>query len=417
VKGQHYADAIRRVVRQARAEAEASAPAAAPPDQERLVSAVAEALRARARRRVLARRAVAAAVTTFAAAAAVALVAGTPWRSAGAPGEPMVAAPARADRALTVAGADDGAGALAPGAGPVALRRGMAVAAGLTLRAPAAGEVRVATADGTSLALEAGGELTVAESGATQRFALRAGAVTARVSRQFAGERFIVDTSDAEVEVHGTAFRVAVVPGVAGCGGGTTTRVSVLEGVVRVRAGGREATVARGGVWPEGCAVTAANDHVVERPRLMVASLRAHAARARAADRIIEAAPEQPAPQIATVTAPAAPAPAAPVASGEHAPAAAPAPPASSLGAENDLFAAAVRAKKQGRASESARLFGELVSAHPSSPLVESAMAQRMKVLAAVDAAAGARAAAAYLERFPGGFAAPEARALADASP
>ena len=46
------------------------------------------------------------------------------------------------------------------------------------------------------------------------------------------------------------------------------------------------------------------------------------------------------------------------------------------------------------------------------------ALAQRMKLLAVVDPAEAKRAAAAYLERFPGGFARPEAQALVDrASP
>jgi hypothetical protein len=395
VKGQHYADVVRRLVRQAHEERTAERSAGPPADPARLVSAVEQALRARGLRRVVARRAVAASVVTFAAAAALVLVVGPRWRRAD---EIVATAPARARRALTVlGGADEVGAAVLSGAPPVALRNGMAIAAGLTLRAPAAGEVRIGTADGTSLALE-GGELAVTEVGATQRFALRAGAVSARVSRLFAGERFIVDTKDAEIEVHGTSFRVAVVPSVARCGGGTTTRVSVFEGVVRVIAGDRETSVFPGGVWPEGCEAPAtrsarADEHA-----------RVHGARAHAAAPVVEASPpERPAAPPAAASAPvAAPAPA---------PVAAPAP-ASSLAAENDLFERAVRAKQLGQLEEASRLFEELVSAHPASPLVESAMAQRMKVLAAVDPVAGQRAAAAYLARFPAGFARPEAQRL-----
>jgi len=73
-----------------------------------------------------------------------------------------------------------------------------------------------------------------------------------------------------------------------------------------------------------------------------------------------------------------------------------------------------VRAKKEGRLAESARLFDELATAHPGSPLVESALVQRMKLLATTDPAAAGRAAAIYLERYPSGFARPEARALVD---
>jgi hypothetical protein len=408
--GERYAEMIRRLVRLPDDEAAALPPA----DERRLVAAVEQALRARARRRALVRRATGA---TFAAAAALAVVAGwrvaAAWRPFGGTPAPAVVEGERAPRALTVLGpGDTTAGAVVAGES-VALKRGMPVGVGLTLRAPASGEVRVGTADGTSLALEAGGELTVTEAGATQRFALERGAVSARVERLFAGERFIVDTRDAEIEVHGTAFRVAIVPGDVACGGGTTTRVSVVEGVVSVRAGGQEVNVPAGGAWPDGCSEVArasAERRSAVHPHLLRVA-REHAAPAEAATAAV------PAPV------PAAPAPVA--AAAALAPAAAPAPavvppvaarpvlPASSLAAENDLFAAAVHAKKQGRLDEAARLFEELATSHPGSPLVESALVQRMKILATIDPPAGARAAATYLERYPGGFARPEAEALA----
>jgi hypothetical protein len=86
--------------------------------------------------------------------------------------------------------------------------------------------------------------------------------------------------------------------------------------------------------------------------------------------------------------------------------------PISSRAAENNLFAAAVRAKKQGHLADAVRLFADLAASHPAGPLVESALVQRMKILATLDPAAGARAAAAYLDRFPSGVARPEAQAL-----
>jgi hypothetical protein len=395
VRDEDYAGTIRRLARP-----HVSAPPDLRPDERRLVAAVEQALRARARRRALVRRAGA---LTFAAAAAVAVFVGLRARRAAEAPVVVDGVEMRGARALTVLGAGDATAgaALEAARPPVALKLGMPVGAGLTLRAPASGEVRVGTADGTSLALEAGGELTVTEAGATQRFALKSGAVSARVSRLFAGERFIVDTRDTEVEVHGTAFRVAVVPEEAGCHG-STTRVTVLEGVVRVRAGGVETSVPAGGAWPEGCDERPARaDRAAERAR-------AHAVRR------VEAA--RPAAPVAPAEAPAPEAverSAAPPSAVATAPAPAPAPRASSLAAENDLFAEAVRAKKEGRLDEAARLFGELVTAHPGSPLVESAFVQRMKILATLDPAAASRAAAAYLERYPSGFARPEAEALA----
>lgn len=393
MKGQQYADVIRRLARKVRVEA----PPSLPSDKRRLVSAVEQALRARARRRLVIRRGASVAVALVAVFALV-VGAGRLWRGAGGPRVVESTGAARATRALMVLGTGGQAlGAVIEGAKPpVALRRGMAVGAGLTLRAPASGDVRVGTADGTSLALEGGGELAITESAATQRFALRTGAVSARVSRLFAGERFIIDTEDAEIEVHGTAFRVAIVRAVPTCGDGSTTRVSVREGVVRVRAGGREVSVPAGGAWPEGCDLPAA-------PIMPSAHVRARVASAREARSEHEAPaarephPEEPA-TVAVV---------------ERPPVAAPLVPVSSLEAENDLFATAVRAKKQGRLDEAARLFGDLVASHPGSPLVESAMVQQMNVLAVVDRATAARVAADYLRRYPDGFARPEARELA----
>jgi ferric-dicitrate binding protein FerR (iron transport regulator) len=402
VREKDYSGAIRRLVRP-----RLEAPPDLPADERRLVAAVEQALRARARRRVLVRRAGA---VTFAAAAGLALVAGLRARPdhRASDAAPTIAA-GQGDHALKVLAEGDATpGSALADARTVPLERGMPVGVGLTLRAPASGEVRVGTADGTSLALEAGGQLTVTEAGATRRFALARGAVIARVSRLFASERFIVDTRDAEVEVHGTAFRVAVVPGEAGCGGGSTTRVSVLEGVVRVRAGGVETSVPAGGAWPVGCDERPARSaRASEHPRARPAH-RAELADGPARPVELASAPAHPAE--APVAEPAVPRAATPA---EAAPAPPPRP-ASSLGAENDLFAAAVRAKKDGRSAEAARLFGELATSHPGSPLVESALVQRMKILATTDTAAAARAAAAYLERYPAGFARPDARELVD---
>jgi hypothetical protein len=276
----------------------------------------------------------------------------------------------------------------------VRLETGMSLGVGVTLHAPPSGDVRVGTSAGTSLTLESGGELTISETGATQRLALKAGVVVVRVSRQVAGQRFIVDTRDAEVEARGTLFRVAVVPADGGCGGGSTTRLAVLEGVARLRAAGHEQSVAAGESWPAGCDGRAARIEPPPAP--------AHTARARVVGRGAASALTEKAAPVAGVTSP----PEAPVE------AALPAARSSSLGAENDLFAEAVSAKRQGRLPEAARLFGALATAYPGSPLVESALVQRMKILSTIDPAAGSRAAAAYLAQYPGGFARAEAQAL-----
>jgi hypothetical protein len=403
MRGRSYADVIRRVARWS----DEDAPTQPPADEQRLIAAVEGALRARARRRALARRV---SVVGFAAAAAIALaVGGRAWRGAGAQAVADGVAVERDPRALNVLGADDAGGVAFIQGARVPLRAGMTIGAGTTMRAPTTGEVRFGTTDGTSLALEAGGELRVAEAGATQRLALVSGAVVAHVSRQFSGQRFVVDTRDAEVEVRGTMFRVAVVSADAGCGGGSTTRVSVLEGAVEVRAGGRATRVTAGSAWPEGCDGRLARVEPAARPH--VHSAHVHGGNLRPAAPSAGADPPPTVTSRADVTSVAPPAPAeatpVPVARAEATPA-----PSSSLAAENDLFASAVRAKKQGRLDEAARLFAALATSHPGSPLVESAVVQRMKILASIDPAAGARAAADYLARFPSGFARPEAQAL-----
>lgn len=385
MKRHNYADLFRRLMERIRVEPSPSLPS----DRRRLVAAVEQALRARARRRAVVRRSLG---LTFGVAAALALAFGAGKLRPGR-GHAGNAGRDGTERALTVLETGGGAqAAILVGADRRPLEAGMAVGAGLTLRAPASGEVRVGTADGTQLTLEARTELSVTEASATQRFALGTGAVRAHVSRLFAGERFIVDTADAEVEVHGTVFRVAVVASDESCGGGSTTRVSVSEGVVVVRVNGREVSVSAGGEWPAGCESAAA---------------RAEGSVHRVALRRPRPNGQQDAEAAAAPAAPASRPVAEPLASARPLP-----PPSSDLAAQNDLFAGAVRAKRAGRLADAARLFGELITAHPRGPLVESATVQRMKVLSAIDPVAGTRAAADYLTRFPNGFARPEAQEL-----
>jgi hypothetical protein len=89
------------------------------------------------------------------------------------------------------------------------------------------------------------------------------------------------------------------------------------------------------------------------------------------------------------------------------------APPApSALAAQNDMFAAAVRARRRGDASEALRLFNSFIQTYPRSQLYEHALAQKMRLLASTDPWGASEAASEYLARFPAGFARAEARAL-----
>lgn len=234
------------------------------------------------------------------------------------------------------------------------------VTQGQRLVARPKGRALLAFATGTELLLEERGDLTVQEGGASQRFALGGGSMSAKVAKLEAGQRFIVATPDAEVEVRGTAFRVSVVGPDSSCGAKSKTRVEVTEGTVVIRHGGTEARVSAGQSWPTDCTAASA-----------------------------------PAPAPAPTLTPA--------------PAASPAPaaaPASQLAEQNDLFAEAIAAKRRGASAQAVAVFDRFLAKYPSSALAESALAERMKLLRTPAAAKQ------YLARYPNGFARAEAHAI-----
>jgi hypothetical protein len=378
MKQVRYAETAARLLRRFRDEGQPSLPL----DRAGLVVAVDHALRRRSRRRVLVQRGLA--VGAAAVLLAVGLIGARRVLVATAPSYP--AAPS-----LTVLSANAG-GATKSG---LSLRPGMVITAGLRLTAPAIAEVQVGTANGTSLTLERSGDLTVAETDATQRFSLNAGGLRAHVSRLVAGQRFIIETVDAEVEVHGTTFRVAIVDADPDCGGGTRTRVSVTEGVVTVRSANAESRVGANTEWPAGCVFARTETH---RP--------AGASRHVDVGKLETAAATPARPSAPTV----------PLATdGTHVDEAdlrSTATAVSLLATQNDLFAAGVRARREGRPRDAVAAFTQLIDAFPHGPLLESATVQRLKVLAAIDPAAAARAAADYLARFPTGFARADAQLL-----
>lgn len=240
---------------------------------------------------------------------------------------------------------------------------GTPIARGKRLVARPLGHATLAFATGTELTLEERSDLTIDEGGASQRFSLAGGAVSAHVAKLAPGQRFVVATPDAEVEVHGTTFRVAVVPSDPSCGGGTATRVDVLEGVVVVRSRGGETSVTAGERWPAGCTQTAS--YTTTPPVLTI---------------------DKKAAPATSVT------------------------PSSQLTEQNDLFAEAVAAKRRGATGQALATFERFLAKYPGSPLAESAMAERMRLLRGSDR--GRAAAKQYLARFPGGFARADAQAI-----
>jgi hypothetical protein len=229
------------------------------------------------------------------------------------------------------------------------------------------GHATIALATGTRLAVEGGADVAMLTRGPTQVFALAAGSVRADVAKLSPGERFVIRTTDAEVEVRGTSFRVTTGSPDRACGNGTTTRVVVYEGVVTVRAGGVQAAVHPGETWPSGCVAPSA------------------------------AAEPSSAPQANTGMATAR---------------ARPAAATSELAAQNDLFDEAMLAKRRGDLRAAVASFDRLLSRYPGCPFAESAEVERMKLLAASDRARAEDAAREYLHRHPHGFGRADAEAL-----
>jgi len=199
---------------------------------------------------------------------------------------------------------------------------------------------------GTRLAISGQSEVQLRENGASQRFWLASGGVRATVAKLGPHERFLVQTSDSEIEVHGTVFSVKV-----GAGNGRRTQVCLEEGVVLWRQAGRETKmVASDGHWV-GCEDTAANNGIapaaattdsIEKPK---SSRRTGMAQ----------------PKVRTREAPAVAA----ELSGK-----------SSLAEQNDLFSAAVTAEREGNLALAIAHLETLLARYPDGSLAESAKAE-----------------------------------------
>jgi hypothetical protein len=269
---------------------------------------------------------------------------------------------------------------------------GVVVAAGTRLVAPESGRLQLASADGTELTLEPGGTLTVIELGATRRFALTRGAVLAHVSKLGSGERFIIDTADAEVEVHGTRFRVAVAPRPSSPQNvRSPTKVSVSEGVVAVSGPTGQVFLFPGDEWPPDELPVTPSASPVGSDRVSGA----RAVRTRTWRRVPGTRPALARADDSSGTK---------VGKG---------PPAA-LQAQNDMFMTGVFAKRNGNDGEALRQFERFIRTYPNSTLAESAVVERMRLLSAEGAWAATAAAADYLSRYPDGFARAEARRLLD---
>ena len=270
----------------------------------------------------------------------------------------------------------------------VALRSATPVLRGSTVIAMD-GEALLITRSGSKVGVEHATTASVFQDGDTELMDLERGAVTSTVTKRGPGQRFIIRTPDAEVEVRGTVFRVSRLDDPR-CG--FQTRVHVDEGRVVVRAAQDGTTLERGGEWVSRCVTTALP----------------------AASGAVVAAPEPP----ATVEAPKglAMAPARPSAAPTSA--AAPPPPviqaaSSELAVQNALFADAMSSKARGDTRSALTSLEFLLDKYPRTPLREAAEAQRMMLVSGNDHARAATLAKGYLSRYPHGFARADAEKIA----
>ncbi|MBX3208913.1 MAG: FecR domain-containing protein [Labilithrix sp.] len=252
----------------------------------------------------------------------------------------------------------------------------------------------VALANGTYLQVEELADLVLTSTAPSTSFELATGSVRADVAKLKPHERFVIRTADAEIEVHGTSFEVSRVAPDPTCGNGTTTRVTVREGVVAVRAHGAESFVRANEVWPSGCGASAAS-----------APASAASAAASADNAPASAASAPASADNAAGSTPANAIPTAVSTAGAASHGRSPAPRASDLAAQNDLFERAVARKRAGDTAGAVAGFDDLLARHPSSHLAQSARAERMKLLRGIDGKRARAAARDYLERYPNGFA------------
>jgi hypothetical protein len=371
-------------------------------ERERMVQAIKSELSLRAERGK--RRRWARPLLAFAA-AAVLVVGAKTWSQRGATAE--IASPVRA--ANVVAEMVRGAVFVEENGQRVALRATTPLPRGSTIVAMD-GEALLLLPSGSKVDVEHATTVSVLEDGEGELLSVERGAVTSTVTKRGPGQRFVIRTPDAEVEVRGTVFRVSRLDD-ARCG--LQTRVHVDEGRVVVRAPQNGTTLERGGEWTSPC-VTAAHAEVpVEAPvevpveaTVEATSARASAPREAARPPVQPVQPPHPAPSAAGPVA-AAPARGAQIGA-PIAPSA-----ASELAAQNALFADAMSSKARGDTRSALASLEYLLEKYPRTPLREAAEAQRMLVASGSDRSRAAALARDYLARYPRGFARADAEKLA----
>jgi ferric-dicitrate binding protein FerR (iron transport regulator) len=362
MSGPRYAALARKLL--ARRD-EAGAPE--PPDaRERAdsITAIEQAIASAGRKRLFRRWVMGAG--TVAAAVALGAGAGHFVRRAQASSAAVAAAPGVQIVAHAAAG---GANLMGPG-GQAPLLDGRTLVSGSRIVTPPNGQATLSFSTGTTASLGSDADLSIDEDSGSQVLHLAGGSVDLHVAKLAAGQRFLVDTVDAEVEVRGTRFHVEIADPSAACAGGVT-RVAVSEGVVVVRHAGVEARVEAGESWPKGCAATATPASKAQGGWSGGAGRGGKGWRAAGSD----------------------------------------------LGGQNDLYAEGTRAWHRGDGQAALAAFDQLIARFPNGPDAETACVERMRVLRSIAPDRAPASAREYIARYPSGFARAEAEALLQGSP
>jgi ferric-dicitrate binding protein FerR (iron transport regulator) len=260
----------------------------------------------------------------------------------------------------------DGASVVLSGApAPAPLAEGRTVPAGSRLVTPANSRATLAFSTGTTVTLGESTDLMVNAEGPMQLLRLGTGFIDLHVAKLTSAQRFVVATSDSEVEVRGTQFRVSLAQPDPACGGGVTTRVAVTEGVVVVRHDGSESRVAAGETWP--CSMSATAPVIGD-------DLEGTGGSARVA-------------------------------------------PGSVLAEANALYGQAMAAKNRGDIRGSVAALDRLLARYPSVQLAEYASVERLHMLKASGSPRAISVAKRYLAAYPKGWARAEAEAIVSGTP
>ncbi len=342
-----------------------SLPPPPPPVEHRAqaIDALAAAIAARAGRRRTVRWA-------LASVAAAAVIANAVWASRFSTRQTVSATSATPTPTPTVeilARSVGGAASVVVAGSHAPLADGHSVSEGSRVITPADGRATLAFSTGTTVLIGESADVTLSGDGAHQVLHLSAGWVDLHVAKLRPEQQFLVDTSELQVEVRGTQFRVSIVRPLARCGDGAQTRIAVTEGVVVVHRNGLDTRLVAGESWPTRCEPEAAS---------------ADATRTASSQGTVGASSR-----------------------------------ASRLGEQNDLFAGALTAKRQGDVRGALDAFEHLIKKYPASPLAENASVESMRLLKSTDPARAIDAALRYLATYPSGYARSEAEAILAGSP